>query len=274
MKKIFLLLPLLVLWSCNEDETIIQLDENNNFNPYPKGFFVNTPEGIDTVKFEYKNNLVTKRIGEWMQLPAPAGYSEIFTKLFETHATYTGNKAVVERVSKMEGTNFPKDIQTYSFDGKKITEAIFTYQNRANYLEKYVYTYKDNQIKSIDLFVTDSYYVNDLRSRNDFYFNTKGNLDSLVYREAAFDFYNESIPPYIDYSLKNRKVTVFSNYDESQNPFQNLGIFLDLYNKSLSKNNFRAYETKEYDKDGKPTINISSSSWIYEYVNGEVKVLK
>ena len=275
MRRIFLLLPMLVLWSCQEEEISIPVEDNASFTAYPKGYFIQTREGVDTIKFEYNSEKkVIKRVGEWLELSGSTGFGNIFSKKLESRINYSGNKAILERFSKMEGINFPKDIQTYSFDGNRINDIIFTYQIRPNYTEKYVYTYENNQIKSIDLRVTDSHYTNDLRSRRDFYFNNNGNLDSLVYREASYDFYDESIPPYIDYKLKNRRVTTFSNYDGSQNPFQNLGIFTDLYYKSLSKNNFRKMETIKYDEDGEPTLGISESSWDYQYQNGEVKVLK
>ncbi|MGV0977571.1 hypothetical protein [Empedobacter falsenii] len=272
MKKLLYLLPLFLIWSCNDDEEIIPID-NNSFTIYPKGYFVATTIGMDTIKLEYQNNQVTKRIGEWMELAGSTGYDNKFSKLFETQITYSGNQVSVTKVSKMEGINYPKDFETYTFNGKQIVEAVLTYQNRPNYKERYVYTYENNQIKHIDLLVTDSYYTNDLRSRRDFYFSKNGNLDSLVYRESTHD-YNDIVPPFIDYKIKKRNVTTFSNYDQSQNPFQNLGVFTDLYYKSLSKNNFRKMETVQYDEEGKPSLGISTSTWDYEYINGEVKVLK
>ncbi|WP_334125545.1 hypothetical protein [Empedobacter brevis] len=273
MKKLLYLLPLILLWSCNdEDEGIIPV-ETNSFTAYPKGYFIKTLGGTDTIKLEYQNNQVTKRIGEWMEFAGSTGYGNKFSKLFETQITYSGNQVSVTKVSKMEGINYPKDFQRYRLNGKQILEAIFTYQNRPDYIEKYVYAYENNQLKHIDLFVTDGYYTNDLRSRRDFYFSTNGNLDSLVYRNAVHD-YDEIILPYIDYKDKMRKVMIFSDYDQSQNPFQSLSMFTDLYYMSLSKNNFRKIETLDYDKEGQPSLGISLSMWNYEYVNGEIKVLK
>jgi hypothetical protein len=271
MKKLVYFLPLLLLFSCSEEEEIFPVE--STFTAYPKGYFIETSDGLDTIKLEYQNNQVTKRIGEWIQVSGSTGYTDKFSKLFETQISYSGNQAVLKKISTLSGVDFPNDLQTYTFNGKQISEAIFTYQNRPNYSEKYVYNYENNKLKNIDLFVTDDYYKNDLRSRRDFYFNTNGNLDSLVYRDAVQD-YNEIEPSYIDYKSKMRNVTVFTNYDQSQNPFQSLGIFTDLFYKSLSKNNFRKISTIGYDKDGNKTGNVSESSWNYEYINGEVKVLK
>ncbi|MDM1062054.1 hypothetical protein HXZ62_05665 [Empedobacter falsenii] len=271
MKKLLYLLPLFLIWSCNDDEETIPID-NNSFTTYPKGYFVATTTGMDTIKLEYQNNQVTKRIGEWMELAGSTGYDNKFSKLIETQITYSGNQAILNKISKMEGYT-PKDLLTYNLNGKQILEGIFTYENKPNYTEKYVYTYENSQIKHIDLLVSDNNYKNDLRSRRDFYFSKNGNLDSLVYRESTHD-YNDIVPPFIDYKIKKRNVTTFSNYDQSQNPFQNLSLFLDLYYKSLSKNNFRKMETIQYDEEGKPSLGISTSTWDYEYINGEVKVLK
>lgn len=270
MKKLLLLLPLTFFLSCQEDETIIQLEENNNFNPYPKGYFLTEEDKlIDTVRFEYENNLVTKRIGEFVDTSTSTDFIYFFSKQIESNVNYNGNQAVIKRVSKIEGVSLPEDIQIYNLNGKQINDAIFTYQTKPNFSEKYVYNYKNNQIKSIDLLISDSVKKNDLTSSEEFYFNSKGNLDSVVYRDAV---YLNGLPT-IDYNSKARKVTRFINYDESQNLFQNLGIFKDQYFRSLSKNNFRGFIIKDYDKNGNP-LNYSDASWTYEYVNGEVKVLK
>lgn len=269
MKKLLYLLSLILFWSCNDEDEVIIPVETNSFTAYPKGYFITTLGGMDTIKLEYHNNKVTKRTGGWIDTE----FGNKFSKLLETHIAYSGNEAVLTKFSKREDVIVSKDFQRYRLNGKQISEAIFTYQNKPDYIEKYVYTYKNNQIKHIDLFVTDGYYTNDLRSRRDFYFSTNGNLDSLVYRNAVHD-YDEIILPYIDYKDKMRKVMIFSDYDQSQNPFQNLSMFIDLYYKSLSKNNFRKIETLEYDKEGQPSLGTSLSMWNYEYVNGEIKVLK
>ncbi|WP_312557839.1 hypothetical protein [Empedobacter brevis] len=273
LKKLLYLLSLILFWSCNEEDEVIIPVESNSFTAYPKGYFITTLGGRDTIKLEYQNNQVTKRIGEWMELAGSTGYGNKFSKLLETHIAYSGNEAILTKFSKREDVIVSKDFQRYRLNGKQISEAIFTYQNKPDYIEKYVYTYENNQLNHIDLFVTDGYYTNDLRSRRDFYFSTNGNLDSLVYRDAVHD-YDKIILPYIDYKDKMRKVMIFSDYDQSQNPFQNLSMFTDLYYKSLSKNNFRKIETLEYDKEGQPSLGISLSMWNYEYVNGEIKVLK
>lgn len=274
MKKYLYFLPFILLWSCNNEDDDITPVENNTFTAYPKGYFITTIDGYDTIKLEYRNNKVTKRVGDWIQTGMATGYRTIFSKSLETNISYTDKTASLTKFSKLDWYQYSNDIYVYTLNGQQISEATLTYKTRPNYTEKYVYVYENNQIKYIDFLVTDHYYTNDLRSRRDFYFNAKGNLDSLVYRDADYDFYDESVPSYIDYKKKERKVSTFSNYDQSQNPFQNLGVFTDLYYKSLSKNNFRKTETKEYDKDGKPTLNFSESSWDYEYENNEVKILK
>lgn len=274
MKKYLYLLLFILFWSCNNEDDVIIPVENNTFTAYPKGYFVSTYEGYDTIKLEYQNNKITKRIGDWIQTSSASGYRTIFSKLLETNVDYSGKTANLTKFSKLDWYQYLNDTHVYTFNGLQISEATLTYRVIPNYTEKYVYVYENNQIKYIDLFVTDHYFTNDLRNRRNFYFNTNGNLDSLVYRDADYDFYNEDIPPYIDYKKKERKVTTFSNYDQSQNPFQNLGVFTDLYYKSLSKNNFRKTQTREYDQEGKPTLNVSESSWDYEYMNGEVRVLK
>jgi len=272
MKKYLYFLPFILLWSCNNDDESAISVENNTFTAHPKGYFVTTDE-YDTIKLEYQNNKVTKRIGDWYIVDPYISNDYKFSKWLETHVSYRDKTVILNKVSKLNWYKYPNDTHVYTFNGQQISEATLTYESKPNYTEKYVYVYENNQIKYIDLFVTDDYYTNDLRNRRDFYFNAKGNLDSLVYREAEYDFYNKDIPSYIDYKKKERKVTTFSNYDQSQNPFQHLGVFTDLYYKSLSKNNFRRTETREYDQEGKPTFYVSSS-WDYVYMNGELKVLK
>ena len=270
MKKLFYFLPLLVLLSCNNDDNNIQ---EESYTPYPKGYFVFNSGVMDTIKLEYDNNKVIKRIGDWIQLSNSTGFNNSFSKDIENHISYNGDLASLNKISKSGEVTFNQLI-TYKLNSQgKIYEAVHTSLSRPNYSEKYVYMYDNNQLKNIDLFVTDNYYTNDLRSRQDFYFNKNENLDSIVYRKAIYDFYDESIAPYIDYKVKERKVTKFTNYDSAKNPFINLGLFTDLFFQSLSKNNFRKIENTTFDQNGK-NIGIEESSWEYEYINGEVKVLK
>jgi len=74
-----------------------------------------------------------------------------------------------------------------------------------------------------------------------YYFNLNKNLDSIVTSSYYLD-YNTS-----NYEYEGKTVEVFSGYDSSPNPLKHLGIFDELFYRSLSTNNYTEYKLKKYN---------------------------
>jgi hypothetical protein len=97
-----------------------------------------------------------------------------------------------------------------------------------------------------------------------YYFDSNNNLSKSETLEKAGD--------------KNKQftTTVYSDFDNAKNPFKKLYLINDdFYEKSLSKNNFRAKESViEYAESPggiTPQPGISKAKWTYNYdAHGQV----
>lgn len=71
--------------------------------------------------------------------------------------------------------------------------------------------------------------------------------------------------------MQSKVVEEFSNYDSAINPIKNLSLFEETFYRSLTNNNFRKYERKEYDVDNN-LILFSFKNWTLIYdESGKVK---
>ena len=66
---------------------------------------------------------------------------------------------------------------------------------------------------------------------------------------------------------------MFSNYDNAENPLKELGIFDEVFIRSLSKNNYRKYQ-KFSVRFSIPlnkidTVSRQERTWDFKYLNGK-----
>ncbi|MEY8759682.1 hypothetical protein [Chryseobacterium tongliaoense] len=72
-----------------------------------------------------------------------------------------------------------------------------------------------------------------------------------------------------DFTTKGRVKEVFKGYDNYKNPTKKLRIFDELFNRSLSENNYSSYEKNEYDNSGH-SISFVERKWTLYYKNNEI----
>lgn len=216
MKKIFYILFALSLFSCSSNEDIVEEAQIQDLQP-DKAYihYVDRPtSNLNTdwyYRFNYENDNLTK-ISGWLK-------GGTFSSDAYTYLTYQGNEAKI----------------SYSFDSDLTN--VYTLQNNIPikevlYIQDYVqgtktYTYENDKIK-IYMKLTNTlsdYFVT-------YYFNpaTKNLIKSEFLRKSQG----------IDVELIT---TIYSDFDNAQNPFKKMRLVSDdLYEKSLSANNFRKKE--------------------------------
>ncbi|MGU3373345.1 hypothetical protein [Chryseobacterium sp. M5A1_1a] len=213
MKKIFYILFALSLFSCSSNEEIIEETQKQDLQP-DKAYihYVDRPASNLNAdwyyRFNYENGNLTK-ISGWLK-------GKLFSSDSYTYLTYQGNEVKV----------------SYSFDSDLTN--VYTLQNNKPikevlYIQDYIqgtktYAYENDKIKIYiklpntlsDYFLT--YYFNPV---------TKNLIKS--------EFLHQSQGTDVELTT-----IVYSDFDNAQNPFKKMGLVSDdLYEKSLSANNFR-----------------------------------
>ena len=261
MKKTLLLIFSALVISCNSDDGNSSTSETTyHINQY---FFGNMiyPNGVmenldNLVKIEYDNNFnIVKRNGGYSSFEPSSGYPYIFTDNLYDQLTYSTNQILIEKKT------------TSTFSIPKFERKLFL-DNNNRIIKKEIF-------REFDLTPRDTIYysynsngklaesrngnVNSYNEVSKFYFNSANNLDSIVTRK-----YNSTV-------LQSKVVEEFSNYDSAINPVKNLLLFEETFYRSLTQNNFRKYERKEYDIDNNLTFS-SFKNWTLIYdESGKVK---
>lgn len=259
MNKILLLVFGILTISCSSD------DNNSNTQTYhiDKYFFDNMiyPNGImqnldNLVKIEYDNDFkISKRIGSYSSFDPATGFPYIFVDNIYDQLTYSGNEIFIEK--KTTSTfSIPKFERKLFLDSNgRIYKKTILKEFETRPRDTTYYTYNTNG-KIIE---TKSGELNGYNEVAKLYYNSTNNLDSIVTRKYYYTAFQAKI------------VEEFSNYDSTVNPLKNLVLFEETFYRSLTNNNFRKYERKEYDADNILT-NYSFKNWTLIYdAFGKVK---
>jgi len=261
MRRIFYILLVLGLFSCSTNDETTTVTENQTEDLQPdKGYIfemdqrttLRSPEKY--YQFFYENGRLQKMLGRnyFVTANVQIFYPDVITQL-----TYTNNKIQIDYLetettsgyrttSYLMENNRPIKAEQYYKNGTDAElEMSRTYTYGANTIN--VYTKRGYQ----ELFAT-------------YYFDGNNNLSKSETLEKT--------------SGKNKQftTTVYSDFDNAKNPFKKLYLVNDdFYEKSLSKNNFRAKESvieyAEYPGGIPPQPGISKSKWTYNYdTHGQV----
>lgn len=217
-----------------------------NHMMYPNGVM----ENLDNlVKIEYDTNLnITQRKGGYTAFDPATGYAFIFTDVLYDQLTYSSNQIFIEKKT------------TSTFSVPKFERKIFL-DNQHRMIKKAIF-------REFDLTPRDTFYysynangkliesrngnINSAHEVSSFYYNSANNLDSIVTQK------------YQAATIQSKVVEEFSNYDSAANPVKNLFLFEETFYRSLTQNNFRKYERKEYDADDHLTFS-SFKNWTLIY---------
>ena len=211
------------------------------------------------VEISYENSQPVKLIGGLISLPSATGYSYQTSSLVYKNIEY--NNSIV---------NITENIQFNDFDLNPILEGKCQLFYENNILKKRI----NENIKTTLLDNDTTYYSYDANNRiteaivyqydqktiNTFKFNTNKNLQRVDFKTQRLS----------DSQIISEGFHQFSDFDKAVNLFSNLGIFNNLYFRSLSNNNYRKYhfEKKEFNTDLSPVgIQISSKTleWTIDY---------
>ncbi|WP_114820924.1 hypothetical protein [Chryseobacterium sp. KLBC 52] len=259
MKKIFYILLVLGLSSCSStNDEFITVNENQTEDLQPdKGYIFLMDQRTALMspdkyyRFFYENGRLQKMLGRNYFV---TGNSQFFYPDVITQLSYTNNKVQVDYLE-------PEMTSGYR------TTSYLMEHNRPAKAEKY---YKNGTIAELEMTRTYTYGSNTVSVYTKlgyqeffttYYFDANSNLSKSETLEKT--------------SGKDKQftTTLYSDFDNAKNPFKKLFLINDdFYEKSLSKNNFRAKESvTEYadypDTGVPPQPGISKSKWTYNYDN-------
>lgn len=230
----------------------------------PGNDFPTNTDGIITLDYDTQGR-PTKRNGGFVGVPLSTGFDIMFSKDIYNDIVYGNNDITVQQKSVSQpGTVY---IQKYFslLNGKivqKVTSS--TYYSMSN--DTIQYYYSGNKL-------TRSLYKQQKPlSETKYHYNSQGNLDSTVTRKLVYNPTNQNYEPYKDYP-KWRTLEIFKSYDGYANPTKKMMIFDELFNRSLSENNYSRYEKKVFDVDGNLTLTLTKN-WTFSYSNGIIDFTK
>ena len=271
MKKLLPISILFLLLSCNNDDDSIQKN-NTKLPQYIHAKYLlddNRPDFIDgLLEVSYKNSLPHElKGGLFLMFPNDnQGFNPNTIREF----THSNNEILVTQRNTLN--NFISSEQTrFKITGNKIDSSTkFNINNSNKHNTKYFYE-KNNLHKTLEYWQnSNDELLVDYGIEKLYYFNTKGNLDSIIEQNVVIR--NDLSTHYDTVQFKYKGVEIFENYDNSPNPFKQLFLVDELYKKSLSNNNYRKITEKGYD--GKKLVQYTQIEYNYFYKNGNVDLTK
>lgn len=264
----FLIINSLILINCQTDDTLENESQNNipNFENYHFRYmdYPNAviPGGNGMVKIEYDHqNRPVKRIGGLAALPASVGYTHMYSSTYTEEVTY-GNNEISLFVKSTDPNYFPDRLKTvFKTENGKIIRKVEVNVNYPNANDTLNYYYIDDKIVRSNrkkIFPV---------SESRYYYNSAGNIDSIVARPYTYDDATQTWE--VDHVTNYRTVQTFKNYDHSFNPTKKLMLFEEIFNRSLSNNNYRSYESKAYDFNGS-VLQYFTWNWTFNYANDQI----
>lgn len=256
--------------SCQTDDSFEEIVQENpqentsNLNAYhfsymhySNGVMQGSNNGVVQIEYDNQNRPI-KRTGGLLPLPGSIGFNYLFSTDYTEDITY-GNNEILIRVKISSPYNVDVLRTIFKTENGKIIRKIKV-DAYTNDTIDYVYN-NDRIVKSLHKRI---FPVSDTQ----YHYNSAGNIDSIVTRPLL---YNQNTQIWqVDYSSKYRTVQAFKDYDNSPNPTKKLMLFDEIFNRSLSVNNYKSYESKSYYFDGSIT-NFSTRTWTLNYVNNQIK---
>jgi hypothetical protein len=240
MKKTYLLLSFfLIILGCSSDAPD---DSENQYHVNAYFFnYMDYPEGVDMsmvhennlAKITYNNSYhILKRTGGLRSVDPASGFNYIFSDEIYDTITYSENQILVKQKLDSPIFNVPLFERKLFLNHQHRITKKFIY--REYYGLSIVDTVYYNYNSSGKLTESRKGKVDHKTESSKYYFNENNNLDSIVTKKYYFDY------------LEQKTVELFSDYDNATNPLKNLVIFEETFNRSLSKNNYRKYEVRNY----------------------------
>ncbi|GAA5085945.1 hypothetical protein GCM10023210_07270 [Chryseobacterium ginsengisoli] len=267
--SLLLIISSLFIISCQTDDTLESEPQNNvqNFESYhymymhyPNNILLSNTNGIIRIEYDNQNRPI-KRIGGMAALPASTGFGYIFSGTYAEEITYENNDISLF-VKSTDPNIYPDRLKTiFKTENGKIIRRVEVNVNYPNANDTINYFYSNDRL--VRSFRKKIFPV----SESKYYYNSAGNVDSIVARPLNYDAVTQTWT--VDNITNYRTVQTFSNYDSSLNPTKKLMLFEEIFNRSLSNNNYRSYESKSYDFNGS-VLESSTRNWTFNYVNNQI----
>lgn len=271
LKLLSFITTILLFLSCSNDDTIVneQFIEKYNIIYMHHQLSSNFPDSKNAF-LQYANGKVVRRLENIFPVEV-TGHEDVPINEITTEGTiyedvtYIGNEITIERDIDFQFYELSPNHRRYVLDNEgRIVKKI--YVDNAIDFEVIVndtidYEYSDEGKLAKTYTNRNSYFF----SEADYYFNTQNNLDSIVRSNYYRDING------IDIIYQGKTVEVFSEHDTSTNPLKHLGIFDELFYRSLSVNNYARYDKYYYSHQDELT-NHEFRSWSFYYdENGNIR---
>lgn len=261
---------IILFFSCSNDDNVNEqfLEKYNKI--YMHHQHSNSFSDNKNVFLQYANGKVVRKLENVFPVEV-TGHENVPINEMTTEGTiyedvtYIGNEITIERDIDFQFYELAPNHIRYVLDNEgRIVKKI--YFDNAIEFEVVVndtidYEYSDEG-KLVKTYTNRNSYI---FSEADYYFNAQNNLDSIV-RSSYYRDLNG-----VDVIYQGKTVEVFSEYDTSYNPLQDLGIFDELFYRSLSANNYARYDKYYYSHLDELT-NHGYRSWDFYYdENGNIR---
>ena len=210
-------LSLLTCFSCSKDGEI-NLGQGLKEIPI---FYLESPTNtsfiptVNEMKLSYDGGQLTRVTGGFTFIPMVGGFRTLFTDQVYWDVAVNDNRVTLEKKSIDKSVTF-SDKHELRYQGNKIVERkIF---EKANTPMIYTYEYNGDLLKEEQIY-KDSQFL----SRKIFYYNTAGNLDSLVVSHNTYT---------------HKSVEIFTDYDKKPNKIKGVMVLEELLPRALSQNNY------------------------------------
>jgi hypothetical protein len=208
--------------------------------------------GQNIVKLTFdKNRRVVKRLGGYSPANYLTGFEYAFSNDIYDEVTYGDDLVVIQRKHSTSNSDLVYRKEIFSLKGQVFKTTI-----------------EDDEHLSVTLLYYDA---SGVLSKT---IETRWRLANGAYgyasEETKFFFYVSGNLTRVDgqrldaSDVKTTTVEKFSEYDSGPNPNRNLGMFDEVFYRSLSRNNFRQYAFTLRDNVG-TTISKRQNTWDFQY---------
>jgi len=169
------------------------------------------------MKLSYDGGQLTRITGGFTFIPMVGGFRTLFTDQVYWNVVVNDNRVTLEKKSIDKSVAF-SDKHELRYQGNKIVERkIF---EKANTPIIYTYEYNGDLLKEEQIYKDSQFLV---QKSILLYYNTAGNLDSLV---VSHNTYN------------HKSVEIFTDYDKKPNKIKGVMVLEELLPRALSQNNY------------------------------------
>lgn len=255
MKRIvsILISLMVILVSCDDNPVVISPKLSSYYYAYMQ-YPLSAKDNPDTdnlVKLDYNGDKVIKRTGGLLAISPTTGFDYMYSELLYDNIIHSENQIIIRHYIQGDDSATLLDESIIEMDSQYriAKKSIFdTYSNRTDTIF-YSYNSDGILIQSIQKRPFSSTFISESSL---YYYNENSNLDSVVTNRT------------IENEFVGKTREIFSHYDGSSNPLKKLGIFEEIFYRSISVNNYSLYQMYEYDEENN-RIKEEERSWSFSY---------